>query len=388
MKSSINIQTAKLNANNHMDRVSKVTYLIQPNSKNNEYQTFLNENSYLQKCMIAAKEKTGRKMQKSAVDNFRQEAVLNLTEKHTLENVKNAFKNLQKRFGGFAIFKIAVHKDEGYFFNKKDKIFYLDKDFNCPADMNDFEKRFNYHAHVTFTKFDISKGKNARLNKSDMRDMQTSVADSLKMVRGQFNSQVKRMSHWQLKVSHDIKRAERKNTNKIKSQAIDSIQDRNKKIAEQKRELESISKYEFRAMQQQITALKDLTAEQKKELHKMNTKARKDEKIQDELQEKINSIDTYTQELSISNYIIPTDKIETVKKHINVIESKNKKLYKENLELSNKSNHAQDTVVLKEEIDKLKEDNKLIEIENYNLKAMLSKIFIELKCTANNSTYR
>jgi len=222
MVSSINIQTAKSNSNSHMDRQSKVTYLLEPDCKNNEYQTFKNSSQYLEKCIVATKEITGRKMQQKAKDNFIQEAVVNLESHHTLEDVKNTFDNLKKKFGGFEVFKIAVHKDEGYFYHKKEELeyrpnkdiffnnqdrkFYLDKKFTVPANLNDFEKIYNYHAHITFTKFDLEKGKNCRLNKKDMRDMQTIVADSLGMQRGKVNSQAKRMTHYQLKALHDKSR--------------------------------------------------------------------------------------------------------------------------------------------------------------------------------------
>jgi len=221
-KASINIQVAGSNSEKHMDRVSKTTYLLDPDSKNNEYQTFKSSEDYLSAAKVAAKEITGRTMQKLAEKNFVQEAVLNLEENHTLDDVKKVFEDLQKEFGGFEVFKIAVHKDEGYFyhkneeleyrpnrdifFNENDKSFYLDKNHTQEADLNQFEKRYNYHAHVLFTKFDISKGKNARLNKSDMRKVQTITAKSLGMERGEEFSKAKRKSHWQLKEAHDIKR--------------------------------------------------------------------------------------------------------------------------------------------------------------------------------------
>jgi hypothetical protein len=217
--SSINIQTSSSNSSDHMSRKSYTSYLIEPDSKNNEYVQYLDQHIFLEEAKLLAKEKTGRTMQKKAVDNFTQEAILNLEQHHTLDDVKKVFEKLKNKFGGFEIFEIAVHKDEGYFyhkkeeieyrpgadifFNQKDRNFYLDKDFKTHVDLNQFEKRYNYHAHVNFTKFDKSKGKNARLNKSDMRKMQTIVAKSLGMERGEEFSKSKRRSHWQIKNEHD-----------------------------------------------------------------------------------------------------------------------------------------------------------------------------------------
>ena len=136
------------------------------------------------------------------------------------------FEDLKAEFGGFEIFDIAVHKDEGYFYNteeeleyrpnadifynEKDKQFYLNKELTNIANMDLFEKRHNYHSHILFTKFDKEKGKNAQLKRADMRKMQTIVAKSLGMQRGEEFSKAKRQNHWQIKQQADIKRSVKK----------------------------------------------------------------------------------------------------------------------------------------------------------------------------------
>jgi hypothetical protein len=285
-KASINIQVASGNSEKHMDRESKTTYLLDPDSKKNEYKTFKSSKDFLSAAKVAAKEKTGRSMQKLAEKNFVQEAVLNLEENHTLDDVKKVFDNLKQEFGGFEVFKIAVHKDEGYFyhkkeeleyrpnrdifFNEKDKKFYLDKNHTKEADLNQFEKRYNYHAHVLFTKFDMTKGKNARLNRSDMRKVQTITAKTLGMERGQEFSKAKRKSHWQLKEAHDIKRdtkkellAKQKDLDKLKKEI------RAEMVAEggyTKEDYQALNK-QFKSLQEQVKA-KDLTiSDLKKEVN-------------------------------------------------------------------------------------------------------------------------
>jgi len=285
-KASINIQVASGNSEKHMDRESKTTYLLDPDSKNNEYKTFKSSTEFLSAAKVAAKEKTGRSMQKLAEKNFVQEAVLNLEENHTLDDVKKVFDNLKQEFGGFEVFKIAVHKDEGYFyhkkeeleyrpnrdifFNEKDKKFYLDKNHTKEADLNQFEKRYNYHAHVLFTKFDMTKGKNARLNRSDMRKVQTITAKTLGMERGQEFSKAKRKSHWQLKEAHDLKRdtkkellAKQKDLDKLKKEI------RAEMVAEggyTKEDYQALNK-QFKELKEQVKA-KDLTiSDLKKEVN-------------------------------------------------------------------------------------------------------------------------
>ncbi len=286
-KASINIQVASGNSEKHMDRESKTTYLLDPDSKKNEYKTFKSSKEFLVAAKVAAKEKTGRSMQKLAEKNFVQEAVLNLEENHTLDDVKKVFDNLKEEFGGFEVFKIAVHKDEGYFYhkteeleyrpnrdifyNEKDKTFYLDKNHTKEADLNQFEKRYNYHAHVLFTKFDMNKGKNARLNRSDMRKVQTITAKALGMERGQEFSKAKRKSHWQLKEAYDIKRdtkkeilAKQKDLDKLKKEV------RAEMVAEggyTKEDYQALNK-QFKELKEQVKA-KDLTiSDLKKEVNR------------------------------------------------------------------------------------------------------------------------
>lgn len=229
---SINIQSAKATSKAHMsrDKNHKITYLLDPDSNENEYKSFLDSEKYLTAAKVAAKKITGRKMQQKAIDNFVQEAVLNLENFHHVDDVEKIFIELKKEFGGFEIFDIAIHRDEGYFynfsedleyrpnrdifFNESDKNFYLDSKFKNQADLNQFEKRYNFHAHVLFSKFDMATGKNPRLKKSDMSKMQTISANALGMQRGELFSKAKRMSHWQLKKGLDLKRDEKQKEQK------------------------------------------------------------------------------------------------------------------------------------------------------------------------------
>ena len=50
--------------------------------------------------------------------------------------------------------------------------------------ITDKETYINYHAHVVFSKFDTTKGKNIRLCKNDLSTIQDITANSLVMKRG------------------------------------------------------------------------------------------------------------------------------------------------------------------------------------------------------------
>jgi len=123
---SINIQTAKSTSKAHMsrDKNHKITYLLDPDSQGNEYKTFLDSEKYLADAQVAAKKLTGRKMQQKAIDHFVQEAVLNLEDFHTVDDVEKVFIEFKKEFGGFEIFQIAVHRDEDLEYRPNRDIFF------------------------------------------------------------------------------------------------------------------------------------------------------------------------------------------------------------------------------------------------------------------------
>jgi DNA repair exonuclease SbcCD ATPase subunit len=112
----------------------------------------------------------------------------------------------------------------------------LDSKFKNEADLNQFEKRYNFHAHVLFSKFDMTTGKNPRLKKSDMSKIQTISAKALEMQRGELFSKAKRMSHWQLKKAHDLKRDEKK----VKNQTLAKQKDLKGEIGKLRTELKEL----------------------------------------------------------------------------------------------------------------------------------------------------
>lgn len=67
---------------------------------------------------------------------------------------------------GIHIVRIDIHTDEGY------------------TDVVTSERSYNHHAHIIFDWMDHSLGKSIKLNKDDIREMQTQLAISLGMERG------------------------------------------------------------------------------------------------------------------------------------------------------------------------------------------------------------
>ena len=236
---SFNTQNITTHSQNHINRISEVSYLIEPNSENNLYKkSELEIEDFKLQAQEAYKEKTRQSMQKKQLDSLIKEAVITVKQDTDIEDIEKLFNNLHKEFGGHTIFEVAIHKDEGYFYhkeeeleyrpnanmhyNKEDQNFYLDKKHTKQANMQDFEKRYNYHAHIIYSTFDLDKG-SGRMNREDMRKVQTITAESLDMERGEHNSKSKRMSHWQLKEQADKVREVKEQMLKTQQKMQDKI---------------------------------------------------------------------------------------------------------------------------------------------------------------------
>lgn len=254
-KSSFHSQTSTKHSLEHMERESKVTYLLINDSNVNDNKKYDDVEKFKKEAEKIYKEKIGQKMQSKSKLNLVKEAVLNTKPNTTIEEIENTFRNLNKRFTGHHIIAISIHRDEGVFidtkydlkdleytasnlswrnikldkdvtnevidfapnrnifYNQENRSWYFDKKFENKADISKFQQKINYHAHVLYSNFNKDTGKTARMDRNDMRELQTIVADSLGMQRGQEFSKNKRMNHWQLKKSIDSKRELKINNN-------------------------------------------------------------------------------------------------------------------------------------------------------------------------------
>lgn len=150
----------------HNKRKKKLDYIRDDLSHLNE--TFSYTDKSLQRELSAirkeVKKKTGRALQKNA--NPIQEGVLVIEEGTTMEQVKQFCAEVAAKWD-IRPLQIHIHRDEGH---KRSKTW-----------------KPNYHAHVVFSVYN-SEGRNARIQKSDCREMQTMAADILGMERGKSSS--------------------------------------------------------------------------------------------------------------------------------------------------------------------------------------------------------
>lgn len=275
-KSSFHSQKATKHSLEHMERESKVTYLLDHDSSVNDNEKYEDIESFKKEAPIIYKEKVGQKMQTAAKANLIKEAVINVKPTTSIEDIEKTFKNLNKEFGGHFILAQSIHRDEGVFidskydlkdleyvlsnlswriratkedvtsevidyapnrnifYNKEDSSWYFDKEYKDKADISKFQKKINYHAHVLYSNFDRQTGRSAKLDRNDLRNLQTIVANSLGMQRGEMYSNAKRMNHWQLKRSIDAKRE----ANLKSKNTLAKLKDLNKQVSLIRQELE------------------------------------------------------------------------------------------------------------------------------------------------------
>jgi len=240
-KSSINITNATNHSIKHNARIDKPKYLIDFESKDNEYyMSNFDKDVFLEYASARTKILINRTMQKSQKIAFWQEAVINLEKHHKMKDIVKLFNTYKKEFGpAFTVFQAAIHRDEGVFikskylldelkydarnatwknkegidvtryvltfipdknifYNSEDKKWYLDKTFNKIIDISKLQKHLNYHAHVIFTRWNNKTGKMIRLDKQKLSKMQDITANVLGMQRGDSHVN-KRLTHAQIK---------------------------------------------------------------------------------------------------------------------------------------------------------------------------------------------
>lgn len=164
-KSSMHFQAVKSGSEDHNLRRKPLSYVREELShKNGLYGFNLTIAEERQRLEILVKEKTGRAMQKKATPI--REGVFLFEEHHTDEDLKAMVNGLQERFG-IRPLQLAIHRDEGHF------------------ERHTGQWMPNYHAHVVCSWIDETTGKSVKLDRQALSEMQTYVAESLNMERGE-----------------------------------------------------------------------------------------------------------------------------------------------------------------------------------------------------------
>ena len=378
--SSFHTQVATKNSSGHMNRITKVTYLISPDTKDNEYKKFdIDIEDFKSTAQIIYKEKVGQKMRQNHKANLIKEAVINIKENTNVKDIENLFIKLKEAFTGHNIFEIAIHKDEGYFYhtlekleyrpnadifyNEIDKNFYLDKDFKEKANLDLFEKRFNYHAHVIYSDFNMDSGKTARMGRSDFRKRQTIVADVLGMQRGEEFSKAKRMNHWQLKQEADIKRKLKLDLTKENSKVLAKQKDLKKEIADLRSELKEnkATRPDYAKLEQLNRDLKELVKSKDLTIDELNGYVKR-LKVNLDFEKSKHELKEIEKEDISKNLIEARETIFNQKEEISILKEDKSVLKQSMNDYESKNNfYKMDYMNLKE---KLEEKTKTIDYQN------------------------
>jgi hypothetical protein len=183
-KSSIHILPVKSGSERHNNREQELNYVRKELSHLNESYRLTSIHERTKFVKENCKNLTGRSMQDKATPI--REGVLIIEETTGIDDLMKLASELESQFGIKTI-QAYTHKDEGHW--------------------DGAEWKPNYHAHMVFDWTDHSTGKSLKLNKQDMAALQTVVAKSLGLERGQ-SSEVKHLTSIAFKIEAEAKRLE------------------------------------------------------------------------------------------------------------------------------------------------------------------------------------
>jgi truncated hemoglobin YjbI/chromosome segregation ATPase len=183
-----------------------------------------------------------KKLPKNTIKHI--SGIFNLNEKHTKEDVKKVIEYLEETLDTKVV-QYSIHSDEGY----------VDENGN---------KKVNYHAHLEMLGID-SNGRSIRkkITRQFLRELQTNVANILKMERGQDikKTKKKRLDTYEYKKHIKLQNEE---TNKLKKE-IEKLKEENNNLKQENQKLtQKEKKYE-----NDVELLKNKNNENMKEIEQI-----------------------------------------------------------------------------------------------------------------------
>lgn len=288
------VTAAGAHSSAHNSREEKPKYLIGtlPGSEN-VYDLRHSDSDFLELAAAKYKETTGQKMQQKQKDALIKETVLSLEAHHTAEDVQKVFDELAAKYGGHYITELSIHRDEGHFEDKNGITYYPTKDilqkedgwyiiplaesvnhapeyrpkaeeFSEKVDIDKFKPVYNHHAHVKFSMFDLETGKTGRMKHNELNDRITTAARVLKLEYKPENKNAKRVTVADRKAQHKA----------VRNEKVRNFLEHGHTLEAKNQEIDRL-RYNFREAQKRITSLEGIDAEQKKELHRLNSEINK-----------------------------------------------------------------------------------------------------------------
>lgn len=169
----------------HNKREKELDYVRKDLTHLNESFSFIDHSLQTEEAAIKreVKDNTGRKLQKNAIPI--KESCVVIQDSTTIDDLKSFCEECRKQFGIIPL-QIHVHRDEGH--------------------VNSQTWKPNLHAHIVWRMYDEN-GRNVRLKRTDLSEMQDIAARCLNMERGK-KSNKKHLSSLQFKIEMETKRLE------------------------------------------------------------------------------------------------------------------------------------------------------------------------------------
>jgi len=199
-QTSIHIEPVKPASELHNRRLKELDYVRKDLTRKNESW----EVDTIDHRLVLIKEKyknaTGQRLQAKATPVREGVAVIDMST--TMEQLQEFARRIDERFGIKTI-QIHIHRDEGY--------------------KNGKEWKPNLHAHMVFDWTDQTTGKTLKLNRQDMAEMQTMLAECLDMQRGKSSSK-KHLNALQYKTESEKERLQQLKRQIRANKAVFSLQ--------------------------------------------------------------------------------------------------------------------------------------------------------------------
>jgi hypothetical protein len=190
-KTSIHIKPCNVgNSEHHNRREKTLDYVAKERTHLNErWEEVTNLPGYQSSLSSEVKSLTGRTMQKKATPI--REGVIVIQANTTMNDLRRFAERLEKAYK-LKTLQIYIHRDEGHSATTEDV---------APGlAANPGEFICNQHAHIVFDWMDHATGKSIKINRQQMSEIQTLLADTLGMERG-IKSDKKHLSAMQYKTA-------------------------------------------------------------------------------------------------------------------------------------------------------------------------------------------
>lgn len=226
--SSINFQKAKSYSYSHNFREEEekkeAKYLLpEEYHQENEYWALSDENGKIKSPQEVFLEQVRNTKRKGGAnpkfENAHWEAVINLNSHHTMQDLHKLRKHIESKYK-FICCAMTIHRDEGVLLEiKGEKV-----------------PKYNYHAHLNFITY-ANGGQQFRLNRKQLSQIQSEVANALGMERGKEFSKAKRLAHQHYR--YVMEQEDRlKREKEIVLQQNTELQEKNQTLAAKNQDLE------------------------------------------------------------------------------------------------------------------------------------------------------